>query len=341
MRLRTAYTLLKKQSVDFLHVTLFHLNVLQHYFWDGEPTKRAYEIIDEELEPFIEEDYNLVLMSDHGCTEIDTVFYINSWLKEEGYLQTESSLSSRLYDIGVTQEQVADLVRKVGLEKYVRPLIPRAIIERFPSDEGVVREEKLSMVNWEHTTAIGSGQGLIYTVTDSKSKREQILNNLEKDLRAEHANGKQIAREVYRREDIYSGKHVDKAPEIIFDQRQGVHTSEAMGRSEIFSEPTNWRGENERDGIFMAHGASFKSQGKREPTAITDLAPTILHLNGLAIPEDVDGRPLNIFADVTEPADREPDFREPLSSSWADNTADRRSNKEAVEQQLRELGYLN
>jgi predicted AlkP superfamily phosphohydrolase/phosphomutase len=335
MRLRTAYTLLKEQNVDFLHVTLFHLNVLQHYFWDGEPTKRAYEIIDEELEQFIEEDYNLVLMSDHGCTEIDTVFYINSWLREKGYLQTESSLSSRLYDIGVTQEQVADLVREVGLEKYVRPLIPRAIIERFPSDEGVVREEKLSMVNWEHTTAIGSGQGLIYTVTDSKSKREQILNNLEKDLRAEHANGKPIAREVYRREDIYSGKHVDKAPEIIFDQRQGVHTSEAMGRSEIFSEPTNWRGENIPEGLVLFHGDDIEN-GDLDEVRITDIAPTILHWMGHPVPSDMDGEPiLNVFKNDSEPSKRDVENRRSL-----DPTRESQQLDENIEDRLADIGYL-
>lgn len=139
------------------------------------------------------------------------------------------------------------------------------------------------MVNWEHTTAtaIGSDQGLIYTVTDSESKREQILNNLEKDLRAEHANGKPIAREVYSCEDIYSGKHVDKAPEIIFDQRQGVHTSEAMGRSEIFSEPTNWRGENIPEALVLFHGGDIENSDLDE-VRITDIA--LLSFTGWGTP---------------------------------------------------------
>ena len=178
IRLRAAKAMIDEQNLSFFHVTLFHLNVLQHYFWDGKPTQRAWEIIDEELEPFVEGDYNLVLMSDHGCTEIDTVFYINQWLEQKGYLKTEGSLSSRLHDIGITQERVASIVRSVGLEKHIRPLIPRSIIERFPTDEGVVREEKLSMVDWENTKAIGSGQGLVYVVADNEREREEILTQL-------------------------------------------------------------------------------------------------------------------------------------------------------------------
>lgn len=335
MRLRTAYTLLEEHDLEFLHVTLFHLNVLQHYFWDGEPTKRAYEIIDEELEPFIEGDYNLVLMSDHGCTEIDTVFYINSWLEENGYLQTKESLSSRLYDVGITQEQIAGLVRKVGLEKYIRPLVPRAIIERFPSDEGVVREEKLSMVDWENTTAIGSGQGLVYTVADSEEEREQILTDLEKDLRAERASGKPLVREVYRREDLYTGEHVDKAPDLIFDQRPGVHTSEAMGRDEVFSEPTNWRGENVPEGMVLFHGDDVQA-GDLGEIQITDIAPTILHWMGHAVPSDMDGEPvLSAFKDGSEPTERDVETRQPLGK-----TRGRQELDEDVEDRLADIGYL-
>lgn len=334
-RMRTAHTLLEEEDLDFLHITLFHLNVLQHYFYNSEETRRAYEIIDEELEPFIKGDYNLVLMSDHGCTEIDTVFYINSWLKENGYLQTENSLSSRLYDIGITQEQIAGLVRKIGLEKYIRPLVPRAIIERFPSDEGVVREEKLSMVDWENTTAIGSGQGLIYTVADSEAEREQIFQDLEEELRRERANGEPIVREVFRRENLYNGEYVNKAPDLIFDQRPGVHTSEAMGRDDVFSEPTNWRGENIPEGLALFHGNDIED-GNLGEVHITDIAPTILHLMGHPVPNDMDGEPiLKIFKNDSEPGERGVENRRSV-----DATRENRQLDENVEDRLADIGYL-
>jgi len=335
-RLRTAHTLLEERDVDFLHVTLFHLNVLQHYFYDGEPTRRAYEIIDEELEPFIEGDYNLVLMSDHGCTEINTVFYINSWLEENGYLSTTSSLSSRLHDVGLTQERVAGVVRKLNLEQYIRPLIPRSIIERFPTNEGVVREEKLEMVDWANTKAIGSGQGLIYVVAEDERERQQILNDLEYDLaEAKGLNGQPIAREIYPREDLYSGGHVDKAPDLIFDQTPGVHTSEAMGTNNVMSPPTNWRGENVPEGMVLLHGEDIEP-GDLGEIRITDIAPTILHWMGHAIPEDMDGEPvLDAFKSDSEPAERDVETRRSL-----DATEGRQELDEEVEDRLAEIGYL-
>jgi predicted AlkP superfamily phosphohydrolase/phosphomutase len=336
-RLRTAHALLEEQDLDFLHVTLFHLNVLQHYFWDAEETRRAYEIIDEELEPFVEADYNLVIMSDHGCTEIDTVFYVNKWLEEHGYLSTKSSLSSRLHDLGLTQERVANVVRRFDLEKHIRPLVPRAIIERFPTDEGVVREEKLEMVDWANTTAIGSGQGLIYAVANNERERERILSELETDLEAAVGlNGEPIASSIHRREDLYQGSHIDKAPDLVFDQRPGVHTGEAMGTDEVMSEPSNWRGENVPEGMVLFHGPDIAA-GELDEISISDIAPTVLHWMGHAVPTDMDGKPVTeVFAEDSEPAERAVETRRPLSALHGTS----HDLDGAVKDRLEDIGYM-
>lgn len=337
-RMQAAKAMLDQYDLAFLHVTLFHLNVLQHYFWDGPETRRAWEIIDEELEDFIEGDYDLVLMSDHGCTEIDTVFYINRWLEEQGYLQTKSSLTSRLFDVGITQERIAGIVRRVGLEKYIRPLIPRHVIERFPSDEGVVREEKLNMVDWEETTAIGSGQGLIYVVADSATEREQILTALEADLEAATGlTGEPIAREIYRGETLYTGDKVDRAPDLVFDQRPGVHTSEAMGQDEAMAPPTNWQGENIPEGMVLFWGDSIEPQ-ELQPIRISDIAPTILHWMGQAVPNDMDGAVQeSLFVHESEPARREIEFRTPLARG---DESDQDDLDDDVRERLEDIGYL-
>jgi predicted AlkP superfamily phosphohydrolase/phosphomutase len=336
-RLRTARSLLNERNLDFLHLTLFHLNVLQHYFWDNGPTRRAYEIIDEELEPFVEGDYNLVLMSDHGCTEIDTVFYINHWLEKQGYLSTEKSLASKIHDVGITQQRIAGLVRSLGLESAIRPLVPRRIIERFPSDEGVVREEKLNMVDWENTTAIGSGQGLVYVVADDEQERQEILSSLESDLvNLGGLNGVPIAREIYRREELYDGDQVDKAPDLIFDQRPGVHTSEAMGHGQTTSEPTDWRGENVPEGMVLFHGDDVEAQEIGE-IRISDIAPTVLHWMGHEVPTDMDGDPVtDIFEEGSEPDERSVETRRPLAGQGGTEA----ELDEDVEERLEQIGYL-
>jgi len=338
-RLRTAKALFEETDVSFLHLTLFHLNVLQHYFWDGPETRRAWEIIDEELEWFLEADCNLVLMSDHGCTEIDTVFYVNEWLEENGYLATESSVASRLFDIGITQERIAEIVRTLDLERFIRPFVPRAIIERFPSDEGVVREEKLNMIDWENTTAIGSGQGLVYIVADTEAEHQRIFDALKTDLsEVTGLNGEPVVESVHAPAEIYTGGHLDRAPDLVFEQRSGVHTAEAMGHGESLSSPSDWQGENVPDGMVLFHGDGV-SPGHLDPVRISDIAPTVLHWMGLAVPDDMDGYPvLSAFSSESESGQRAVETRTPLRAQDTSARTDRLDDD--VAERLEDIGYL-
>ena len=72
LRFEVALDLLKREELDFVHVTLFYLNVLQHFFWNDDPTFRAWKLIDSYLEKIHQlEDTNVVVMSDHGCAPTD------------------------------------------------------------------------------------------------------------------------------------------------------------------------------------------------------------------------------------------------------------------------------
>jgi predicted AlkP superfamily phosphohydrolase/phosphomutase len=251
VRMRAAKAMLEERDLSFLHLTLFHLNILQHYFWNSPETKQAWQIIDEELEPFVDGEYNVVLMSDHGRTEIDTVLFINEWLKQRGYLTTKRSLSSALYDIGITQDRLAMLARTLQFEEFVRPFVPRVVIERFPSDDGVVREEKLNMVDWESTAAVGSGQGLVYTIADNEAKRKRILSSLEADLADETSpNGRPIAEAVYRREGIYERqvRGPSSGPGIRAASRRSHQRSNGQRGSHGSADRLARRERSERDG---------------------------------------------------------------------------------------------
>ena len=88
-------------GIDFLHITIFYINVLHHFCYRGQPTRAGWQLIDRNLGRLHkiagEQGYNLLLMSDHGCGPVDTVFYVNTWLEQEGYLHvTSSPVASRL-----------------------------------------------------------------------------------------------------------------------------------------------------------------------------------------------------------------------------------------------------
>ncbi|GAB3687855.1 alkaline phosphatase family protein [Salinarchaeum chitinilyticum] len=329
-RLETYRNLLQDRDVDVAHCTVFYVNVLQHYFWRDEPTHRAWQVIDDHLGAIREEhpEATLVLLSDHGCAEIDTMFYANAWLEREGFLQTKTDATSAFDRFGVNKKRVSKIAERFGARNFVATITPEFVKRRVPMDEeGAKREQKLERVDWSNSRAIASGQGLIYVLDDSEETRNEIMDRLS-DLESD-VSGTPIAREVLTREEAYEGPYVEDAPEIVFDQTPGIHTSGAIGDNPVFEDVSHWRAENVRTGLFLADGPDVVTSDVDGPVDITAVAPTVLHSVGCPVPDDVDGEPLQLF-------DRgEPTYRDPITPEFVTGTG-----SEEVEDRLEDLGYL-
>jgi len=178
----------------------------------------------------------------------------------------------------------------------------------------------------------------VYVVAEDKAERERIRSSLAEDIAAATTpSGEPIAREVFRREELYDGSMVDRAPDIVFDQCPGVHTSEAMGQEKAMAEPDNWRGENVPDGMVLFAGDGVEPS-RIDPIRISDIAPTLLHWMGQSVPEDMDGSPvLDIFADGSEAGSRPVETRESLGGPAESSRPDVGDD---VEDRLEDIGYL-
>lgn len=314
-RFKAARDLFKEREPDFMQVTTFYINSLHHYFWDGEYTLRGWRVIDEHLGEFLNKGHDVVLMSDHGSNEIETVFHINSWLEREGYLTLDDDTAKLVHSLGVNRDRILRVLSPLGLQGVAKRLAPQFVLDLVPDEQGELpRESKTSNIDWEKTEAVASGQGPVYLTADEgteayKSTRERLTKQLE-DL--EGPDGSLVVPQVHNGEDVYSGEYADEAPDIVVEQGRGVHIQGSIGREEVFSEPTEdgWKGENKREGLFIATGPSF-DEGTVDELSILDLAPTLLHLRGNEIPQDMDGQVrLDVFADDTEPAQRNPSYHE-------------------------------
>src|SRR5690606_30685900 len=134
--------------------------------------------------------------------------------------------------------------------------------------------------------------------------RSQLIEMLE-DWRHPET-GEKIVLRAYRREEVYSGPCLEEAPDII------VHWNEHEGYTYAFklsskSEDLAWlhevdpnkpenlafftgkSGSHRDEGIFLAQGPGVAEGIEIEGAQIIDLAPTILHLLDVPIPEDMDG----------------------------------------------------
>jgi predicted AlkP superfamily phosphohydrolase/phosphomutase len=161
---------------------------------------------------------------------------------------------------------------------------------------------------------------------------------------------------VYRREEIYWGPYLKKAPDLIvqladdaytFDWYMPVaHKGKESGLPIVDTLSGRYAvncGYHRVEGILMLQGKNIRKGVNMEPAQIYDVIPTALYLMGLPIPAGVDGqvlreaingdllnrRPVENRASVTS-FDRDISSIEPYSGE----------ESEAVASRLRDLGYL-
>ena len=315
---------------DFVHVTLFYLNVIHHFFWDAEPSLRAWQLVDERLAEIDEmEDVNLVITSDHGSMETEAEFYINEWLAENDYLQTARSAEYYFQRLGLTRERALSLAKRAGAVDLLAKLVPERIQRMVPQEAGAKRGRKLEAIDLAETAAVASSQGPIYLNPDvaTEETREQLIE----DLRAvtdEH--GEPYFPAVYRGEEVYSGDYVEDGPDVVVEQRPGIHVNDGLGGGEVVTEPDRWAAENTMTGIFLAKGPDFEPRGHMEEISMVDVAPTILATYDVPIPTDVDGEVLELFSEARDPGTGEP----------IELGEDRGSDAGEVEDRLKQLGYM-
>lgn len=340
LRFRTGKYLLEKYDPEFLQITTFYLNSLHHYFWDDDRTLEAWKIIDDHLRDFLDDEFNVVLMSDHGATEIHTVFHINTWLERKGYLTTDMGMTETLGSLGITTDRLLEITSKLNIRSTASRITPQWALDRIPSGEGEVSHQgKGSNLDWERTLALASGQGPVYVdknAEDYDEIRDELIEALS-DLRT--PGDQKVIQGVFRGEEVYHGPYEEEAPDIVVDQTDGIHIQGGLGREEAFTQPEEdgWRGENKRNALFVASGPDFET-GAVENLSILDLAPTILHLHGCAIPSDMDGEVAMSVLESGSPANEREVTQFQVGSN--ETLSAESAEESAVQERLEDLGYL-
>ena len=319
LRFRVAKQLAAEHDLDFLQVTTFYLNLLHHHLWDDDDVKRGWEIVDDHLAEFLDNGDNLVLMSDHGHCEIETVWYLNNWLAQEGYLTYDADLTEQFHKLGINSDRLKRIVSRantrlsgVDLEARVADLTPEWLLSRLPDESGKLGGSKHDIIDWEATDAIASAQGPVYLTADPDSDRYDRLRAdlIERFEGLTGPDGRPLARAVAPKEEVYEGPYLDEAPDIVIDKAPHVNIRENLGGNRVFADADDsWNGVNRPEGLFAAVGPAF-TEGTVSGLSILDLAPTLLHMHGQPVPEDMDGevRP-DVFAADTTPATESPTYR--------------------------------
>jgi len=278
-RFQLARYLLAEKEWDYFMMVEIGVDRIQHAFWGSmDKTHRNYRagncyenaifdyyrLIDNEIGELlksVDKNTTVFVVSDHGAQKMEGSICINEWLIREGYL--------------VLNE---------------KPTVPTPFA-------------KLK-VDWSKTKAWGDGgyysriflnvrgrepQGIVDR-TEFENLRRELIEKIEA---IPGPDGNSIGTRVLRPEDLYKFRN-GVAPDLMaYFGNLAWRSAGTVGRNSIYTFE-NDTGPDEANhgqhGIFIVKPATPNSGQKLQGLEIQDIAPTILKILDVPIPEDMEGK---------------------------------------------------
>jgi predicted AlkP superfamily phosphohydrolase/phosphomutase len=302
-------------------------------------------------------DTAVLLISDHGFGPIEWYVNFNVWLLQRGDIALQDSFYVKqkkwCYDRGVTPASLYKLMVKLGL---ARQRVGRfrgkqtSWIERLAESAFLSRRH----IDWSRTKAYSQGNfGQIFVNLKGRqpqgcvepSDLRSYLDELKAGLRAipHPETGEPLVEAIYERDELYHGPHSHLAPDLTVvpkDWRYRTIGLHDFTTNTVIGPAFGPTGDHRTEGVLIAHGPAFKVGSKPEGASLLDIAPTALHLMGLPVPADMDGRVLMEILDpsvVPPPAPREESAATDGTPVDAVYSAE---DEVAVKGRLEDLGYL-
>lgn len=374
--LEASLYLMGKLDWNFFMTVFRSIDLVQHRAWRfrvpeyrerypvesekyGRIIEMCYEMLDEYLGTIMSEtgeDVTVIIMSDHGCGPIEGRFYVNRWLLDNGYLRLKPGSSLKARMIGIEGDHLGEgRIMRSPLKSLSRRCIRFLKPQLFNESTDRVY---LSMIDWSRTKAFSSlsggeeiiiinmrgrePQGIVEPGDEYERLRDELIKGLEE---LQDSNGRKIIDRAYKREELYEGPYLRLAPDIQFLTRdlsilpRGDFFVDGLYRETSEHTPALHR----RNGILFMKGQGIKKAASINDARIEDLAPTIIHMYGMPVPEEMDGKVLiDCFSD---------DFKAShvLSYEKADSgsveTGDEKGYSPGEEEEIRKtlqgLGYLS
>ena len=387
---RASRFLMKKYPWD-LFITIFRsTDAVHHCFWkyqdadhpqydEAEAKKyggtilETYERIDRFIEEILEEldsETLVMVLSDHGCgPKHQASNQLNQWLESAGFLAYESRQAG-------SETAFSRLLG--GVYRWTIAKTPRSTKEllwRLLPDfrDRVQSRLCFSGIDWKRTRAFSDtlfpniwlnvkGREPLGIVEEGEAYEQVCAELTEALLRIrDEVSGEPLVDKVLHRREIYSGPHIEKAPDLLVRWREDIpisgirmpaplsaeHAASIERASKPFIPGEDYRiisGDHRLNGILLYRNPEKKAGGERQVNAsLVDIAPTVLYSLGLPIPEDMDGEVITGLFDEAQLKSSPPRFRKSESRLPAGRTEEKDytdEDEEKVKERLRGLGYL-
>ena len=230
----TFHHYMKKDTYDFAFLGITTPDRLQHFLWrytdEGDRTHpknnklknsilEMYKLMENNVAKIMNEygeDYNIVVISDHGHgRRCEKTFYINQWLIEQGIIKDKSK-----------KKRVVEYCKNSMFALLAKTKTVRAgtsFFKKFKFAHKVKNAEyifsgnknKVYVPKFDGTNPFG-GIMVDRSEFDSHEEYEAMRQKIIDGLLKVEDHGEKIMLWVKRREEIYEGEKVDNYPDIVY-----------------------------------------------------------------------------------------------------------------------------
>jgi predicted AlkP superfamily phosphohydrolase/phosphomutase len=320
----------------------------------GDAFARVYSRLDREVGWYLDQlgpEDTLIVMSDHGAGPLRSFFFVNNWLLRTGLLRLRGDPLTRFrraaLDLGLTPNSIFNGLLRLGGGALKR-------LTTFGRGQRWLARLFLSFadVDWTRTRAYSFGNmGPLWVNLKGREPQgsvepgadyEEVLKELRHELLHLRGPGDRepMVEHLWRGDELYTGPYVEEAPDLLFmprDMQYVAFGDYAFAGARLFQASLGISASHRLAGVLLAHGPTL-APGTHPAGAggagakLEDIAPTVLHLLGLPVPSDMDGRSLAVGTPTVTQVE--------AAKEGEAESAYSEEEKEAVRQHLRSLGYL-
>ncbi len=321
----------------------------------GDAIEAIYRRTDEwigELIALAGPDSLVVVVSDHGSgTGSTRLFSPNAWLRRQGLLLGRAEARRVWLRRGIDAARA--VANRLGVAQTLRGRKPGLMLAEMRA--------QAEQIDWGRTRAYWTeiylnGGGIHLNlrgrqplgIVEPGDEYERLRDEIIEGLRAlrDPRDGRLVVAEAHRREDVYRGARVDRAPDILFlnhpDYRTDSRLNPIFDHVPTASLRAHSSGDHRMQGVVLLHGAGVFQEGSRiEGAQVEDVAPTVLRALGLAPTAEMDGQVLQAafesrFLEAESEPLNAPGRAEPVGASqYTDD------EEEGIRAALQGLGYID
>ncbi|MFH1888563.1 MAG: alkaline phosphatase family protein [Candidatus Omnitrophota bacterium] len=308
-RFEASAYLLNKYPCDLFVTIITETDRVQHYFLDDAVALREYfKYLDKktgELLAQAGDDATVFIVSDHGMGAFSKYIYINRFLMDGGFLKINKRSTNYVkhsFTKKIIQVLSTFLMRMKFDVERLKKMLPQGLVNSL-----TYLYCYYGGIDWGKSSAYfcsGTGEG----ITINTKKRfpagiveerdyEALRDNIIKGLLGikDPDTGERVIEAAYKREELLNGDHTQEAPDIILRLRDGYATNESVETEVVLGERPLQEmllAEHRLEGIIIAYGKDIRQGVRIEGSSILDIAPTLLRIFGIPVPQDFDGKPL-------------------------------------------------